>query len=141
MENKSRRLLQPAVGPAAQIILTSVPKSMECGIWLLIIMALPVFSTDQLSPAGTDSSQICTRLCRRNFVLHKYLLFISDIGEQLAYKWHLSTYPPSNCDRWYYSKWSQFVSPHATWPTYISLDSKCHEICENQPFLWVVFAV
>ena len=32
-----------------------------------------------LSPAGTDSSRTCARLCRRDFVLHKYLLFKSDI--------------------------------------------------------------
>ena len=94
---------------------------MECGIWLLIIMALAsCFSTDQLSPAGTDSTRTCARLCKMDFVLHKYLLFISDTREQLAYEWHLSTYPPSNRYKRYYSKWLPFVSPHATRPTYIS---------------------
>ena len=43
--------------------------------------------------------------------------------EQLAYERHLSIYPPSDRDRRYYSKWLQFVSPHATRPTYISPDS------------------
>ena len=89
-------------------------------MWLLIIMVLPVFSTDQLSPAGIDSSRTCARLCKRDFVFHKYLLFMSDIREQLAYEWHLSTYSLSDRNRWYYSKWSRFVSPHATRPTYIS---------------------
>ena len=111
------------VGPAAQII-GFYNFTIECGIWLLIIMALtPVFSTDHLSPPGTDSSRTCARLCRRDFVLHKYLLFISSIRKRLAYERHLSTYLPSNRDRRYYSKRLQFVSPHATRPTYKSPDS------------------
>ena len=99
------RYLNTVVVPAAQIIGFQLQyrKSMECGIWPLIIMALPVFSTDQLSPPGTDSSRSCVRLCRRDFVLHKYLLLISDICKRLAYERHLSTYPPSDRDRQYYS--------------------------------------
>ena len=54
-------------------ILTSVAE--VHGVWNLAITYVswhlfPVFSTDQLSPAGTDSSQTCARLCRRDFVLH-----------------------------------------------------------------------
>ena len=75
-------------------------KSTECGIWPLIIMALPVFSTDQLSP-GTNSSRTCARLCRRDFVLYKYLVLISDIRKRLVYERHLSTYLPCDRDRWY----------------------------------------
>ena len=57
------------------------------------------------SLAGTDSSRTCTRLCRRDFVLHKSLFLITYICELLTYVRHLSTYPPSNCDRRCYSKW------------------------------------
>ena len=70
--------------------------SSGCGIWLLSIMALPVFSTDQLSPADTDSSRTFARLCRRYFVLHKYLLFMSFIRQRLAHEQHLWTYPSSD---------------------------------------------
>ena len=60
-----------------QIILTSVAE--VHGVWNLATnyhgtLILPVFSTDQLSPAGTDSSWTCARLCKVDFVLHKYLL-------------------------------------------------------------------
>jgi len=33
------------------------------------------FSTDQLSPAGIDSSRTCSRLCKRDFVFQKYPTF------------------------------------------------------------------
>ena len=95
------------------------------GVWNLATNYHGVYflSTDQLSPTGTDTSRTCTRLCRRDFVLNKYLLFISDIRNRLAHERYLSTYPPSNRDMRYHSKWLQFLSPHATRPTYISPDS------------------
>ena len=56
-------------------------------------------STDQLSPAGTDSSRTCARLCRRLVIIHKYQLSMSDIRKCQAYGRHLSTYPPSDRDK------------------------------------------
>ena len=58
-------------------ILTSVAE--VHGVWNLATnyhgaYFLSFQATDQLSPPGTDSSRTCARLCRRDFVLHKYLL-------------------------------------------------------------------
>ena len=82
------RKILAVVGPTALIyswILTSV--LVVCGIWNLAYFLFFL----QLSVLGPDSSQTCVRFCRRDFVFHKYLLFISNICEQLAYKQHLST--------------------------------------------------
>ena len=104
-------------------------------MWLLIIMALPVFSTDQLSPAGIDSSRTCARLCKRDFVLHKYLLFMSDIREQLAYERHLSTYSIV-IGSTTLSGYDLFHPMQPGRPTYRRIaHGKCYKICENEPFL------
>ena len=82
-----------------------------------------VFTSSFLQTSSLLQVQIqarLARLCRRDFLLHKYLLFISDI-----------------CNRWFYSKWLEFVSPDATGPIYISLDSlqKMLQKSKNKPFL------
>ena len=135
------------VGPAVHFNFSTgmVRKSTECGIWLLIIVAHTscLFYRPALSCRHRFKLDFAG-LCRRDFVLHKYLLFISDIRERLAYERHLSTYPPSDRDRRYYSKWLQFVSPHATRPIYISPDSpqqNATKYAKTSRFYRVVFAL
>ena len=69
---------------------------------------------------------------------------MSNICERLAYERHLSTYLPSERDRWYYSKWLHFVSPHTTRSTYISPDSlqkMLQNVQKMSRFYWVEFAL
>lgn len=117
-------MLLNCTGPAVQIIRFNLTKSMECGILLLKIMALTscLFYRQALSCRYWFKPDL--RYIEALYFTNTYVLFISDICEQLAYEWRLLTYPPSDHDRQYYSKWIQFVPPHATRPTYTLLDSQ-----------------
>ena len=69
--------------PLGQIIgiLTSVAE--VYGVWNLATNYHGAYFLSFLQTSSllqeTNSSRTCTRLCRRDFVLHKYLLFKSDI--------------------------------------------------------------
>ena len=114
-------------------ILTSVAEIQ--GVWNLATNYHGAYFLFFLQTAETNSSQISTRLCRRDVVVHKYQLFISDICEWLVYEQHLSTYPPSDRDRRYYSMWLHNLF-HPMQPIYCRVARrKCYKIYKNEPFL------
>ena len=106
-----------------------------------LIMALTsCLSSDQLSPAGTNSSRTCARLCKGDFVLHKYR-YTRTTGD-VAYERHLLTYLLSDRDRrYYFSMWLQFVSPMQPGrPIYRQIARRiCYKVIKNEPFLLVSF--